>query len=262
MEMNDLVIASIDDHLVEPPDMFRHHLPADVEQPRVVEIEGGGALVEQRSIDPAGDSIAACPTATSDHWYLADGFTVDGSLDQVILTNPFEQTVVANLEFATREGSRRPGSYSGLTVPPRSTRVIDLGAPGAGAQSEPILAVSVETTRGLIEADVVGLAVAGNSSRLAAMAGVRLPIESHVLQAMVTEPVKPFLDTVVTSGATHLYISQTDKGEVLLGGALLLAVRRWCQLVANQRPGGRRCRDRAPGPAVPHGAVDAARRSN
>jgi len=78
----------------------------------------------------------------------------------------------------------------------------------------------VETTRGLIETDVVGLAVAGNSSRLAAMAGVRLPIESHVLQAMVTEPVKPFLDTVVTSGATHLYISQTDKGEVLLGGDL------------------------------------------
>ncbi|MCP5157180.1 MAG: sarcosine oxidase subunit beta family protein [Ectothiorhodospiraceae bacterium] len=76
----------------------------------------------------------------------------------------------------------------------------------------------VETTRGYIGASKVAIAVAGHSSRVAAMAGVALPIESHVLQAMVTEPVKPFLDTVVTSGATHLYVSQTNKGEVLLGG--------------------------------------------
>lgn len=114
----------------------------------VVEIDGGGAVVEQRALDPAGNSIAACANATSDTWYLADGFTVEGSLNQIVLTNPFEQTVVANLEFATREGSRRPDSYRGLTVPPRSIRVIDLGAPGAGAQNEPILAVSVEATLG------------------------------------------------------------------------------------------------------------------
>ncbi len=78
----------------------------------------------------------------------------------------------------------------------------------------------VETTRGYIGARKIGLAVAGNSSRLAAMAGVTLPIESHVLQAMVTEPLKPVLHTVVTSGASHLYISQTDKGEILMGGDL------------------------------------------
>ena len=114
----------------------------------VVEVEGGGALVEQQAFHPSGDSSAACANATSDTWYLADGFTVDGSLDQIVLTNPYDQTVVASLEFATREGSRAPGSYSGLTVPARSTRVIDLGAPGAGAQGEPILAVSVTSTRG------------------------------------------------------------------------------------------------------------------
>jgi sarcosine oxidase subunit beta len=78
----------------------------------------------------------------------------------------------------------------------------------------------VETTRGYIGAKKIGLAVAGNSSRLAAMAGVTVPIESHVLQAMVTEPLKPVLHTVVTSGASHLYISQTDKGEILMGGDL------------------------------------------
>jgi hypothetical protein len=121
----------------------------------VVEIDGGGGVIEQRSLHPSGDSLTACANATSDTWYLADGFTVDGSLDQIILTNPFEQTVVANLEFATQEGSRRPQSYRGLTVPPRSIRVIDLGAPGAGAQSEPILAVTVEATRGRL---VVGRA--------------------------------------------------------------------------------------------------------
>ena len=52
------------------------------------------------------------------------------------------------------------------------------------------------------------------------MAGIRLPIETHLLQAMVTEPVKPFLDCVVSAGAFHCYVSQTDKGEVLIGGAL------------------------------------------
>ena len=83
----------------------------------VIEVEGGGALVEQHAFDPAGDSVAPCSNATSDTWYLADGFTVDGSLDQIVLTNPYEQTVVVNLEFATREGSRRPHSYRGLTMP-------------------------------------------------------------------------------------------------------------------------------------------------
>lgn len=114
----------------------------------VIEVEGGGAVVEQRAFHPAGDSVAPCSNATSDQWYLADGFTVDGSLDQVVLTNPYDQTVVVNIEFATREGPRRPNSYRGLTVPARSIRVIDLGAPGAGAQSEPILAVAVEASRG------------------------------------------------------------------------------------------------------------------
>lgn len=114
----------------------------------VVEVEGGGAVVEQRAIHPAGDSVSPCSNTTSDQWYLADGFTVDGSLDQLVLTNPYDQRIVVNIEFATREGPRRPNSYRGLTVPARSIRVIDLGAPGAGAQSEPVLAVSVEASRG------------------------------------------------------------------------------------------------------------------
>ncbi|HET8996774.1 MAG TPA: sarcosine oxidase subunit beta family protein, partial [Acetobacteraceae bacterium] len=76
----------------------------------------------------------------------------------------------------------------------------------------------VDTTRGFIRARRVGIAVAGNSSRVAAMAGMRLPIESHVLQAFVSEAVKPLIDTVVTFGAGHFYISQSDKGGLVFGG--------------------------------------------
>jgi methylglutamate dehydrogenase subunit A len=76
----------------------------------------------------------------------------------------------------------------------------------------------VETTRGFIGARRVGLACAGNSSRVAAMAGLTLPIETHVLQAFVSESVKPLIHTVVTYGMGHFYISQSDKGGLVFGG--------------------------------------------
>ena len=78
----------------------------------------------------------------------------------------------------------------------------------------------VETTRGFIGAGKVGLAVAGNTSRVAAMAGLTLPVESHLLQAFVSEALKPYIDTVVTFGAGHFYISQSDKGGLVFGGDL------------------------------------------
>jgi methylglutamate dehydrogenase subunit A len=78
----------------------------------------------------------------------------------------------------------------------------------------------VETSRGTIRARKVGLAVAGNTSRLATMAGLRLPIETHVIQAFVTEGIKPLIDCVLTFGAGHFYISQSDKGGLVFGGDL------------------------------------------
>ncbi len=87
-----------------------------------------------------------------------------------------------------------------------------------GIRIEAGRAVGVETGSGFIGARKIGLACAGNSSRVAAMAGLRLPIESHVLQAFVSEGVKPMLDTVVTFGAEHLYVSQSDKGGLVFGG--------------------------------------------
>jgi sarcosine oxidase subunit beta len=78
----------------------------------------------------------------------------------------------------------------------------------------------VETTRGTIASNKIGVVVAGNASVLASMAGLRLPIESHPLQAFVSEPLKPVLDTVVMSGAVHGYISQSDKGELVIGAGI------------------------------------------
>jgi sarcosine oxidase subunit beta len=78
----------------------------------------------------------------------------------------------------------------------------------------------VETSRGPIRAPRVGLAVAGHSGVLAAMAGFRLPVRSFALQAMVSEPVKPCLDTVVLYLGTGTYLSQSDKGELVIGGGL------------------------------------------
>ncbi len=78
----------------------------------------------------------------------------------------------------------------------------------------------VETTKGPIRAKKVAIVVAGRSSQVAAMAGLTLPIESHVLQAFVTEGLKPVMDHVVTFGKGHFYISQSDKGGLVFGGDL------------------------------------------
>jgi heterotetrameric sarcosine oxidase beta subunit len=78
----------------------------------------------------------------------------------------------------------------------------------------------VQTTRGPIRAKKVGIVAAGRSSQVAAMAGMRLPVESHILQAFVTEGLKPIIDHVITYEAGHFYISQSDKGGLVFGGSL------------------------------------------
>ena len=86
-----------------------------------------------------------------------------------------------------------------------------------GLRVENDAVVGVETSRGFIAARKVACVVAGHSGVLAAMAGLRLPIESRPLQALVSEPLKPCLDTVVMSNAVHCYISQADKGDLVIG---------------------------------------------
>ena len=76
----------------------------------------------------------------------------------------------------------------------------------------------VETTAGLINAKKIASCVAGSSSKLMSLAGIRLPIESHVLQAFVSEGLKPIIPNVITFGAGHFYVSQSDKGGLVFGG--------------------------------------------
>ncbi len=78
----------------------------------------------------------------------------------------------------------------------------------------------VETSRGMIKAKKVAIVTAGHSSVVAAMADIRMPVESHPLQALVSEPIKPVIDCVVMSGAVHVYVSQSDKGELVMGAGV------------------------------------------
>ena len=78
----------------------------------------------------------------------------------------------------------------------------------------------VQTTRGAIRAPKVAIVVAGHGSVMAERAGFRLPLESHPLQALVSEPIKPVLDCVVMSNAVHVYVSQSDKGELVIGAGI------------------------------------------
>ena len=89
-----------------------------------------------------------------------------------------------------------------------------------GIRREGGAVTGVETSRGFIRTRKVGCVTAGNSGVIAAMAGLRLPLESHPLQAWVSEPIKPVLDVVVMSNAVHAYLSQTDRGELLCGAGI------------------------------------------
>ena len=86
---------------------------------------------------------------------------------------------------------------------------------GAGGRVE-----GVETTRGTIRANRTALVAAGHTSVLAAMVGLRLPLQSHPLQALVSALYEPILDCVVMSNAVHVYVSQADKGELVMGAGI------------------------------------------
>ncbi len=87
-----------------------------------------------------------------------------------------------------------------------------------GIQTENGKVDGVQTSRGAIKCKKLALCAAGHSSEVAAMAGLKLPIESHVLQAFVSEGLKPYIEGVVTFGAGHFYVSQSDKGGLVFGG--------------------------------------------
>ncbi|MEX0848574.1 MAG: DUF5719 family protein [Ilumatobacteraceae bacterium] len=113
----------------------------------VVEINGGGGFVEQVARHPAGDAVAACANAASSDWYFADGFTVDGSTEQLVLTNPYPDAAIVDIGFVTADGVRRPSRLQGYPVPGHSVQVVELGA-----RDEPVVAAEVVASRGRVVA--------------------------------------------------------------------------------------------------------------
>jgi len=97
---------------------------------------------------------------------------------------------------------------------------IHQGTEATGFERKGDRIVAVETNRGRVECGQVVSAVAGWSSMVGALVDMRLPITTHILQAFVTEPVKPFLDVILVSSQLHVYVSQTDRGEFLIGSEI------------------------------------------
>ena len=140
----------------------------------------------------------------------------------IINIDPKARFPIVGASLQRRGGTARHDAVAWGFARAADSRGIDIiqNCEVTGLKIENGKVIGVETTRGHIGAKKVGIAVAGHSSVLCAMAGFRLPISSHVLQALVSEPIKPVLDTVITSGLVHVYVSQSDKGELVLGAGI------------------------------------------
>jgi hypothetical protein len=112
----------------------------------MVELDGGEGMVEQRALHQAGNAVASCTTSTSDRWYFADGWTVDGSAESLILTNPSSVTVSVDIAFYTKAGVREPAAFQGDSIEPHSVKVIDVAA--SQLVDETTIGVRVVATRG------------------------------------------------------------------------------------------------------------------
>jgi hypothetical protein len=118
----------------------------------MVEIYGGGGYVEQRADSPSGSAVSPCSNSTSSTWYFADGYTVEGSKEQLVITNPFPSAAIVNIREATSTESRTPQILQSLQVKPNSVLVI---SQDLLAKRELVLAITVTSSRGRV---VVGRA--------------------------------------------------------------------------------------------------------
>jgi len=122
----------------------------------MVEIYGGGGFVEQRADSASGSAVSPCSNSTSSTWYFADGYTVEGSKEQLVITNPFPSDALVNIREATSTETRAPQILQTLLVKPKSVLVI---SQDLLAKRELVLAITVTSSR--------GRAVAGGHLRLA-----------------------------------------------------------------------------------------------
>ena len=118
----------------------------------MVEIYGGGGYVEQRADSAAGSAVSPCSNSTSSTWYFADGYTVEGSKEQLVITNPFPSDAIVSIREATSTESRQPAILQSLLVRADSVLVI---SQDLLAKRELVLAITVTSTRGRV---VVGRA--------------------------------------------------------------------------------------------------------
>ncbi len=144
------------------------------------------------------------------------------ALCPMINISPTARYPVLGASFQRRGGTARHDAVAWGFARAADQRGVDIiqNCEVTGIRRKGGRVVGVETTRGFIASNKIGAVAAGHSSVVAAMAGLRLPLESHPLQALVSEPLKPILDTVVMSGAVHVYISQSDKGELVMGAGI------------------------------------------
>ena len=144
------------------------------------------------------------------------------SIVPIINTSPSIRYPILGASFQPRGGVARHDAIAWGYARAADARGVDIiqQCEVTGIRREDGAVVGVETTRGTINTGKVGVVAAGHSSVLAQMADLRLPIESHPLQALVSEPLKPILHTVVMSNAVHAYVSQSDKGELVIGAGI------------------------------------------
>lgn len=113
----------------------------------LVEMDGGGGIVEQTALHPAGNAIAPCTNSASSAWYFADGFTVAQSTGRIIITNPYPDDAVVTVEFATATEKLTPAALEALPIPGRSIKVL---TEELMPKKESILATKVTSSRGRI----------------------------------------------------------------------------------------------------------------
>ena len=140
----------------------------------------------------------------------------------ILNTSPDVRYPVLGASYQRRGGTARHDAVAWGFARSADSRGVDIiqNCEVTGIRIENGQVRGVDTSRGFIKTAKLGVAVAGNTTVLGDMAGLRLPIETHPLQALVSEPIKPVIDSVVMSNAVHAYVSQTDKGELIIGAGI------------------------------------------
>ncbi len=140
----------------------------------------------------------------------------------IMNTSPHSRYPVLGASLQRRGGTARHDAVAWGFARGADARGVDIiqNCEVTGIKRNGAAVEGVQTSRGFIKTNKIGVVAAGHSSVLADMVGLRLPIESHPLQALVSEPIKPVLDTVVMSAAVHVYVSQSDKGELVIGAGI------------------------------------------